>query len=160
MGLHIINEIDGFQCVRSFVTEEQWYELLGDVSDKTLDVLSCFLQLPNGRGSVVDIEEMFGIKWQSANIIITMLGKKAHDELYPNVEIQYPDGRWGGNKRWPFAMDRGRMENKFFVYELRPELYRAAKRYLNDINWTYVKPLRPLVSDNNPDLIDDPNNDC
>lgn len=140
--IFIIENINGFECVKSFVSESQWYDLLDDVSDKTLDVLSCYLQMPDGRAGVVEIEQKFGIKWQSVNILITMLGKKAHDEICPNIEIQYPGGKWGGNKRWPFAMNKGRMENHLFVYELRPELYDAAKRYLKDVNWTYVEPIK------------------
>lgn len=130
-------EINGYWICPTTVTEDEWDHILKGVSENVKTMLWCFLQMPGYRGDEYTIGARFGLKYQSLNGSIVSLGMRARKltgiTIYGTGELE------GQTKVWPHVMDKGRMENGLFVFELRPELARAAKKYLH--NCGFVGPL-------------------
>lgn len=121
-------EVNGYWTSPCTVSEADWDHILKGVSDNVKTMLYCYLQMPSYRSGEVFIANRYNLNWKSINASIVSLGMRARK--YTGITILGTGVLEGQTKAWPHVMDKGRYENSEFVFELRPELARAAKRYL------------------------------
>lgn len=121
-------EINGYWTSPRTVSENDWDHILKGVSDKVKTMLYCYLQQPGYRGDELTVANQYGLEWKSLNGSIVTLGLRARK--YTGITIYGTGVLEGQTKAWPHVMDKGRFENDLFAFELRPELARAAARYL------------------------------
>lgn len=115
------------------ITEGNWYDILQGVSEKTKRMLQAYLQMPDYRSSCKGIEVAFGLHKHGIEGCVVGLGQRARRMM---ADFEVVDENDLENPRiWPIAMGLGRWENGQFVWQLRPELARAAKRYLAECNF-------------------------
>ena len=121
-------KVNGYWTSPCTVSEADWDHLLKGISDNVKTMLYCYLQMPGYRGDELTVGNQFGINWKSLNGSIVSLGMRARK--LTGITIYGTGVLEGQTKVWPHVMDKGRLENELFSFELRPELARAAKRYL------------------------------
>lgn len=129
-----IDVIDGMICAPSFISEDEWYEILQDSSEATKTYLYCHLMSTDYRGSCYDIGKKFGVNPNSLNACNSNLGKKAAKKL-GGIERYDGDGAF---PYWLIPMNKGCVENKYFVWQMRPELVQAATRYLKECGFVGI----------------------
>lgn len=130
--------IDGYWTSPRTVSEEDWNHILNGISENVKTMLYCYLQQPGYRGDELTVGNRYGIDWKSLNGSIVSLGMRARK--YTGIIIHGTGVLDGQTKVWPHVMDKGVMKNDLFEFELRPELARAATRYLHQCG--FVGPRR------------------
>lgn len=132
--------IDGYWCAPLEITVDEWEMIIKGASTNIKRMLQCYLQLdvPNRRMRLLEMEERFGIKWESINACNVALGRRAQRMLNFAV-VDYDDE--SQPKYWSTAMTRGRSEQEQFVWEPRPELMEAAEKVLREENFPEIKRL-------------------
>lgn len=139
----LVKSDDGvFDLDKSFhITEAQWYEILHRATNGELRMVWCFLQQPGHRSSVLQLQNIYGIKWGSLNSSNTSLGRRACDAM-GDFEITDPL-RPDVERMWPIAMWHGQDVDGEFYWELRPELAAAATRYFTKTHYPGVPETKP-----------------
>lgn len=133
--------IDGFYCVSLNISVEEWCKIIRGANKEIKQLLQCYLQFTetNPRFYLKQLEQTFGIKYESLNAHNTYLGRRAQSMLNFAV-VEYKDA----NKRcyWTTTMVRGRRENGYFIWEPRPELLEAAEIVLREEHFPEMKRLQ------------------
>lgn len=130
--------IDGYWCAPLKITVDEWVKIIRGASTNIKRMLQCYRQLdvPNKRMRLLEMEERFGIKWESINACNVALGRRAQHMLNFAV-VDYDDE--SQQTYWSTAMTKGRYEQEQFVWEPRPELMEAAEKVLGEENFPKVK---------------------
>ena len=129
--------VDGFSCAPLEITADKWEKIIRGASSNIKRMLQCYLQLDEPRRMrLLEMEERFGIKWESINACNVALGRRAQRML--NFAVVDCDDE-SQRVYWSTAMTRGRYEQDQFVWEPRPELMEAAKNVLREENFPEVK---------------------
>lgn len=134
-----VQDADGYFDNPMNINAEEWYEIIKDATKGIKMVLNCYTQMPDYRGSCLDIEHRFGIKANVVNSYNTALGFRARS-MMGNFELidEKDDNK---NVVWSIAMCHGRWENKEFFWQLRPELAEAAIRFFKEDGYEDIKEL-------------------
>lgn len=131
-------EIDGYWSVPLDISAELWEKIIKGASSGIKRMLQCYRQLdvPNKRLNLLEMEKMFGIKWEVLNACNTALGRRTQQMLnFAVVDV----GDETKRRYWSTAMTRGRSENGQWVWEPRQELMDAAEKVLLDENFPPVE---------------------
>lgn len=128
-------DTEGYTSVPLTISSDEWYEIIKDASPVIVELLKCYLQVPDGIASCTEIERMFGIPWLNINNRNTALGKRAQSML--NIAVYDADdvNCEGSRRLWSTAMLRGREEQNGFRWQMRPELLEAARRLAREELW-------------------------
>ena len=130
-------EINGYWCVPLDISTDLWEKIIKGASNGIKRMLQCYRQLdvPNKRINLLEMEKMFGIKWEVFNACNTALGRRTQQMLNFAVVDENDDTK---SRYWSTAMTRGRSENGQWVWEPRPELMEAAEKVLSEEKYPTV----------------------
>lgn len=134
--------VNGYICVPLKISVDEWVKIIRGASTRVKNMLQCYLQVtePNRRVPLLELENRFGIKWESFNACSIALGRRAQKMLNFAVVEEDDDSKC---HYWSTPMNRGRSENGFWVWEPRPELMEAAEIVLREENFPPVKIFSP-----------------
>lgn len=126
---------DGYIYAPLKISADEWYAIIKDASSVVIEFLKCYIHIPDGQASCLEIERMFGIRWENINARNTALGRRAQSmlniEVYEDRDMTKDDNR----RYWSTPMLRGRKEHDGFRWQMRPELLEAAKRLAAEEKW-------------------------
>ena len=130
---------DGYKEAPISITTEEWCQIIEHASNRIKRMLQCYLQAGRGqRYTLLQMEEMFGVKADALTGSIVALGRRAQNMLnFAVIDEKDPDVR----HYWSTPTIKARKENGLWVWELRPELMDAAERVLRDEKFPEVKRL-------------------
>ena len=126
MTVYHVQHEDGYTSVDLNISSDQWYQILQGATENAKLFLALMLSMPDHSASCLQLENKYGIRFNSSNAINTMLADRAV-KMMGNIQID-DDEKPGVDRRWLVTMRRGHYEGQEFVWELRPESADAALR--------------------------------